>query len=31
MALSTLVTRLMLVILLLSGTLHLLAQKEAVC
>ncbi len=31
MALSTLVTRLMLVIFLLSGTLHLHAQKEAVC
>lgn len=31
MALSTLVTRLMLVIFLLTGTLHLHAQKEAVC
>lgn len=31
MALSTFVTRLMLVILLLSGTSHLHAQKEAVC
>lgn len=31
MALSTLVTRLMLVIFLISGTLHLHAQKEAVC